>query len=443
MSFTWNAFGWINLAIDLSIIALSLLCLFLAQRRTPFDKAPAIQVLGVTTRSLILSGLLWLPAVLLIGGILGFSLGARVAWTTATVTVPLLCGWLAHRRKAYGLLVIAAALVAVKYYGEVWEPNRLEVESIEVRLPGLHERVKLVHLSDVQTDAFGPLQQKVQEAANAFDPDLVIFTGDLINDPKLAGAAGRYLKGFHHRAGKFFVSGDVDGGYDLQGVLASGGFTHLDGTSQGVWLGKNSLIFAGVSVAHTWDHPLLTRLAADLDFADARILLSHRPDALLAAGEGTFDLMMSGHTHGGQICLPFLGPIVTLTRVSREIAAGGLHRVGKLQILLSRGLGWEGHIAPRVRLFCRPQLFLVELTPSAVGRSSTVSQPDMRSAERHYLLGVRFFQRGQYDKARHEWKISRAFDRDNSNAKTGLQRIYKLSHPTSDDDFDPANLGCQ
>lgn len=367
MSFTWNAFGWLNLAIDSAAVTLALVGLYLTHRREPFGDAQDSRSLILAGRSLTLTGLLWIPALFQVGGILGVSLGARVAWTTATVTIPLVCFWLARRRRSYGLLLLAASLVGAKYYGEVWEPNRLEVERVEIRLAGLKERVRLVHLSDVQTDAFGPLQQRVQEAANAFKPDLVVFTGDLVNAPALAPQAGGYLAGFQARAGKFFVSGDVDDGYDLEGVLARGGFTLLDGRTRRLSLGKNTLALAGVSVAQAFDRGLLAALAAKLRSADARLLLSHRPDALFAAQDGAFDLMLSGHTHGGQVCLPFLGPILTLTKVARKIAAGGLHRAGRLQILLSRGLGWEGHIAPRVRVFCRPHLLLVELTPGADG----------------------------------------------------------------------------
>jgi predicted MPP superfamily phosphohydrolase len=206
------------------------------------------------------------------------------------------------------------------------------------------------------------MQSRVREIANEFDPDLVVFTGDMINHPRLASEAGEYLAGFKHRNGKYFVTGDVDGAYDLPEVLARGGFELLDGKSKVVSVGPSRFSLIGVSIAGAWDHDLVKRLSAQAA-ATPRILLSHRPDAVTTA-DGLVDLVVSGHTHGGQVCLPFIGPVMTLTRVARSIAAGGLHRSGKQQILLSRGLGWEGHFAPRVRMFCRPHLLLVVLKPA-------------------------------------------------------------------------------
>ena len=92
--------------------------------------------------------------------------------------------------------------------------------------------------------------------------------------------------------------------------------------------------------------------------------MSHLPDALPIARSAPVQLLLSGHTHGGQVCLPWLGPIFTLSGVLRHIAAGGLHRIGGLSVVVSRGLGWEGHIAPRVRTFCRPQIGLITLAPA-------------------------------------------------------------------------------
>lgn len=356
MGFRWNSFGWINLGIDLLAFGLGLgLALYALRRWDAREDGFSFQSFKLCVRALVLAGCGWLPAVGLIGGIVGFALAARVAWTSATVTAPILCVLLARRRKARWLAAGALALLAAKYYGEVWEPNNLEVERVELRLPGLARPVRVVHLSDLQTDEIGPLQRRVQEEANAFAPELVLFTGDLINDPALAPAAAEWLAGFTAPGGKFFVTGDVDSGYDLEGTLARGGFVNLDGKSRTA----AGLGLLGVEIGGWFEPGLMPRLLSETK--PPRVLLSHRPDAALSVD--TVDLILAGHTHGGQVCLPLLGPIVTLTRVARKIAAGGLHRLGKVQILVSRGLGWEGHLAPRVRAFCRPHLLLVELLP--------------------------------------------------------------------------------
>ncbi len=243
---------------------------------------------------------------------------------------------------------------------EVWEPNNLEVQRVEVRLPGLRHKVKLAHLSDLQTDTIGALHERVRREANAFKPDLVVFTGDMINHPSLAGVAGDWLASFEPAGRKYFVTGNVDGGFATEGLLRRAGFENLNGQRRVIEAAGTQLTLLGVDI---WDWKAPGYIARLADGSPRpRLLLSHRPDAALVVGDAV-DFVLSGHTHGGQVCLPLWGPIVTLSHVARRIAAGGLHRIGQVQLLVSRGLGWEGHLAPRVRILCRPHLILVELLP--------------------------------------------------------------------------------
>lgn len=361
MSFTWNAYGWVNLGIDLLSVLLSLSAVLYALRRWDPGERLTFRTFKISTRALVLAFCGWLPAVGWIGGIVGFSLAARLGWTTATVTVPVLCLYLARARRAPWLAALALSLVGAKYYGEVWEPGNLEVERVTIELPGLARTVKVVHLSDLQTDTIGPLHERVRREANAFEPDLVLFTGDLVNHPSLAAAAGDWLAGFTPAGRKYFVTGDIDGGAEVPGLLRRAGFETLDGRRLVVEPAGARLTLLGVDIWDWREDGYLARLAEGSP--RPRLLLSHRPDAALVSADAA-DLVLSGHTHGGQVCLPFWGPLVTLSHVARKIAAGGLHRIGATRILVSRGLGWEGHVAPRVRTFCRPHLILVELIPA-------------------------------------------------------------------------------
>ena len=366
MSDTSDTFGWLNLGIDLLAVLLSLGAVFYALRRWDPDARFTFITFKICVRALVVALCGWLPVIGYIGGIVGFSLMARLGWTTATVTIPLVCLYLARSRRAPWLVIVAITLVAAKYYGEVWEPSNLEVERVEVRLPGLKHKLKLVHLSDLQTDTIGPLHERVRREANAFKPDLVVFTGDIINHPSLAGVAGDWLAGFEPAGRKYFATGDVDGGFATEGLLRRAGFENLNGQHRVIEAAGAQLTLLGVDI-WDWREPgYLARLADSSP--RPRLLLSHRPDAALIVGDAV-DFVLSGHTHGGQVCLPLWGPIVTLSNVARKIAAGGLHRIGQVQLLVSRGLGWEGHVAPRVRILCRPHLILVELLPQP-GRSS-------------------------------------------------------------------------
>ena len=102
-------------------------------------------------------------------------------------------------------------------------------------------------------------------------------------------------------------------------------------------------------------------IAAEADDV-VTIALTHRPD-IIAWLPGRVDLIVTGHTHGGQIRLPFVGPLVTASSVPRHIAAGGLNDIDGHRIYVSTGVGLERSDAPQVRFGVRPSIGILDLVP--------------------------------------------------------------------------------
>ncbi|MBK7545289.1 MAG: metallophosphoesterase [Elusimicrobia bacterium] len=180
---------------------------------------------------------------------------------------------------------------------------------------------------------------------NDFDPHLLLFTGDVLNHPSLIPSVRDYFAGFTHQAGAFGVGGNVDGLLGLPRFAESAGWGLIEASARTLRVEGSSVSVIGLGISDTSNSTLLRDSLANLNTADFKILLAHYPDALFIAHDKGIDLQLSGHTHGGQVCTPW-GPVVTFSRVPKSIAAGGLHRVGDMLVLVSRGLGWEGHVAP-------------------------------------------------------------------------------------------------
>lgn len=108
---------------------------------------------------------------------------------------------------------------------------------------------------------------------------------------------------------------------------------------------------------------LISKLENEILDTNFKISFTHRPDLIFYLEPNQADLVFAGHTHGGQVQVPFLGPIIKLSDVSRKIAAGGLNEFHSQKIILSRGLGFEGHVAPRIRFLCKPHILLIEILP--------------------------------------------------------------------------------
>ena len=100
------------------------------------------------------------------------------------------------------------------------------------------------------------------------------------------------------------------------------------------------------------------------EFDGLTIVMGHSPDfarPLIEEGSDIPLLCIAGHTHGGQIVIPGFGPPVTLSRLPRRYA-GGFHRIGDSALCVSRGIGMERGYAPQIRLFCPPELVVIEVS---------------------------------------------------------------------------------
>jgi predicted MPP superfamily phosphohydrolase len=307
----------------------------------------------------------------------GFAMMRGLCHATFCVLLPLLALRAVRvRREARGF---AFALATVSLAGEtcyLWsrrvEPFRLEVTHAQVTSPRLAGTppLRLAVVADLQTDAITAWEVEVFDRLVAAAPDLVLFAGDYLqlHSPEFERelpALQAQLRRLHPRLGSYAVGGDVD----MHGADAV-----FAGTDVHV-LHDETVALPGVPI----DVIGLSRMRSRAPFVDAgtvrrlgqerfSIVLGHAPDFMLAALRDRLDrdaLFVAGHTHGGQVQLPWFGPIVTLSAVPRWLAGGGVFRHGSTWLACSRGIGMEREHAPRVRFLCRPQLLLLELAAEA------------------------------------------------------------------------------
>ncbi len=255
-------------------------------------------------------------------------------------------------------------LVCIKFYSEVWEPNYLDVERIQIKSDKIVSPIKIVHISDLQTDDIRSLHLEVREESNRFQPDLILFTGDVMNHVSLYPIVTSYLKEFKYNNGFYFVTGDVDHILRYTDFSAKTGSILWDRKSKVIRIGENKIGLIGLGLPDYRNKTLIWSLRREIPEDIYSILISHYPDSVMHQPNEKVDLILAGHTHGGQVQVPFLGPILTLSRVPRLIAAGGLNAYENTDIIVSRGLGAEGHVAPRIRFGARPHLILLELLPA-------------------------------------------------------------------------------
>ncbi|HEY9771646.1 MAG TPA: metallophosphoesterase [Coleofasciculaceae cyanobacterium] len=233
-------------------------------------------------------------------------------------------------------------------YGSKIEPNWIEVVSIQLTIPNLartFDNFKIVQISDLHTSKFMPEQRlaRIIRLVNQQQPDAIAITGDLItqNNRFDANRLRQTLSQLKSKSGIFSVLGNHDHWGEaiavLKQVLIESNITNLDNQVYSIEHGDEKLAFAGLDDPY-WGNPDLEKTIAQLPKDTAAILLVHEPDYIeKSAATHQFALQLSGHSHGGQIRVPFLGPLV-LPPGGRKYFAG-LNQVENTITYTNRGLG--------------------------------------------------------------------------------------------------------
>jgi len=270
--------------------------------------------------------------------------------------------WLASVRSAAVAVALVAGVVAV--IGARVPPRTLAVEAVVEGLPAEHDGLVLVAVSDVHLgSSVGERRLRtIVDRAVALEPDLLVVVGDMVDgSAHLLEPMLPELERLRAPLGAFAVLGNHElyiGAERSRRFLGEAGFEVLD--NRGVEVAPG-LVVAGVpdprSSAQTGSIPAdLGAALAGVDPAAAVILLQHSPEDEAAAAAAGVDLMLCGHTHGGQIW-----PFNLFVRLSYPHLAG-VFRVGAMTLVVSRGAGFWG---PPMRLFAPADIVRVTLRSPA------------------------------------------------------------------------------
>lgn len=265
------------------------------------------------------------------------------------------------RRVAFVFAVLGTLCIL---YGRFIEPYWLEVTHVVIeseKLPPGSGPVRLVHISDLHCDPAPRLEERLAVVAAELKPDAILYTGDSVNSPAGLPVFRQCVKSLARVAPSFGVRGNWDTRTWRNLDLFSGtGFRELVGESVVLDLRGVKLWIGGAAVDDT-DGEARALLGIPPDRFS--IFLHHFPDKVVESAWAGVDLHLAGHTHGGQIALPFYGALMTLSKFGKRFESG-LGRYESTWIHVNRGVGMEGGAVPRVRFCARPELTLIELRPA-------------------------------------------------------------------------------
>lgn len=304
--------------------------------------------------------------------VVGFPLG------TAWIVIPHLID--AERRTpliGWLMAMCSIVLVVLGLWATHVEPFRLQVDEQILGADGAREPVVIGVIADLQTTSIGSHERAALDAVLEAEPDVVVLPGDLfqLDTEDLPTAIPEFIGWLRNLTDAvdhvIIVNGNVDDGEIVSEMAEEAGATYLDDELREVTVRGQRLTFVGVSTsedrnAQDLAPELVDQLAASADKDELVVMVSHYPDPVLTLTDDTaVDLVISGHTHGGQVSLPRVGPLLTFTDVPRVVAAGGLHVVNGHPIYVSTGVGLERGQAPQVRLGVPPSVGIITIVPAS------------------------------------------------------------------------------
>lgn len=278
------------------------------------------------------------------------------------------------RLSRFAIAPLAVGGGSVYGYGSLIGRHRVVVETRKLRLPlgesGPHQ-LRAVHMSDFHFDPLHETEylENCISRANDLHADVAFFTGDFITSRSrriddLAEILGR----IQAPGGAFACLGNhdyIDGANVIVQSFRRQGIETLQNQHTRVHCGGGELVVAGLNSAWS-SHPSWFEASRGMSMTDRAIVLVHEPDfAKNIPHDKRASLQLSGHTHGGQVCVPGLGPL-RLPTWGKNFTSG-LFDVNGKALYVTRGLGTM-HIP--LRLFCPPEITCLDITNSDTTRPS-------------------------------------------------------------------------
>jgi predicted MPP superfamily phosphohydrolase len=346
--------GWKARTVSLIALALSLLVLFYPlslglSYAFKFDSGiRALQQPGGTVGAVSLYGF-WLGLAFITQLAIVLIVVDGLFFIASTIFTKRGINWV--RVKAWaivGLFGLALIYVPARVYKDTWSVRIQETDVQIANLPAELEGFRIVHIADLQADARtnGEKLQRYIDTVNGLHPDLICFSGDLVTSgTDYIETGAQALAKMSARYGTYACIGDHDIFSNRAQVVSSlraNGVNVVDNAATGIAVEGSLVALTGVTNAYA-DRPSDQKLAAiegQRPTAAVNIFLVHQPSEPLVqyAEQKGYDLLLGGHTHGGQIVFPLPGFLLTGSSFETRYVTG-FYDVGRMLVSINNGLG--------------------------------------------------------------------------------------------------------
>lgn len=246
------------------------------------------------------------------------------------------------KRKTIILTLILSIVCIYLITGFINTLTLTEYDFTSSKVPAGFDGFRIVQISDFHCKDFGYQEADLINMVKSAQPDIIVLTGDSIDDEHTIDNYAYLLEGIHDIAPIYYITGNHE--FDTAAPLETSlelheryGVIDLNTTSVTLTRNNDSIVLSGLGFCGS-----MFKIQRSLDYADTslfNILLYHCTDQFDAIAPYNYDLVLSGHTHGGLVCLPFIGGIITNQKELFPKYDSGAFTLGQSTMISSRGLG--------------------------------------------------------------------------------------------------------
>lgn len=264
--------------------------------------------------------------------------------------------------------LLAILLYAAFYHGLVLKKYAVHTNKLA---PG--DSIRIVLIADLHSHIYGEEQTEIVSLIEQQKPDLIALAGDIADDIAPILGTELFLEGIKDLAPIYYVSGNHECWSNkihyIKALLRKYGVTVLENNYEYIKVKNSSIIIGGVDDPDMvrfekpdfdWEAEFHKAFSVLQDQPEFKILLAHRPELIEVYKESNFDLVLSGHAHGGQVRIPLvLNGLFAPNQGWFPAYAGGVYQHGPLTHIVSRGVSYN----PRLpRIFNPPEVVVIEIT---------------------------------------------------------------------------------
>lgn len=261
------------------------------------------------------------------------------------------------------LIQLVGTILVIESF--LYEPSQLRIRHQVLTIPDrpFENNIQFIQLGDLHLERESIREKKLMKALADLKPDFILFSGDFLNlsynsDPDAIQKVSDLFSEINLISPAYFIPGSpaVDLKESLEKIIATTSATPLMNTSILLNINRTQIQLIGLYCSHKPHNDYAQLKDIEIQEDAIKILLYHSPDLIYELrDDDNIDLMLSGHTHGGQVRIPFFGAIFTGSLYNRKLQSG-LYLLGKTVLSITRGMGFEGMGAPRVRFLCQPEI---------------------------------------------------------------------------------------